>query len=340
MGMSKQMIAEAVDAAELPGLVTKLLDDEHAGWSIGIFGAVGEFMRVGNETVSRCLDLGEQCLVTERGGIRIDLHANPTILAYNTLSGDGYTWTNSLAFCVPVRRSPWQQRVRAIGFDSAALRGEDRDAVLFDLGIGIGRVRFCLRTRDHRLINTLRALEGKPARGALAGEVMAEVLRAQPHRVLVSPAGRIEVFSRIPGPGDVSPEGPHTHLLPDLIRKGRTHDSNMPIPQGYQPVMMLHPGPVRHDPGSGRAVVDPDRDADFDDLLERYGLPEETRIRSAVEAAVASGIKPADFDWPKTRRGRAVARVALRRIAHRRPDALLAAWRAHYDHTRPRQESP
>ena len=81
-----------------------------------------------------------------------------------------------------------------------------------------------------------------------------------------------------------------------------------------------------------RVPFEPELDADFRKLLDRHGLPGEARIRAGVEAAVASGTRPDAFAWPTTRRGRAVARLTLRRIAQRSPGDLVAAWRAHHDH--------
>ncbi len=37
----------------------------------------------------------------------------------------------------------------------------------------------------------------------------------------------------------VTPEGPHTHLLPDLL-DGTTHDARVAIPEGRTPCLTLH----------------------------------------------------------------------------------------------------
>ncbi len=45
---------------------------------------------------------------------------------------------------------------------------------------------------------------------------MAMILAANPHRVFLSRLGRIEVYQPIPPPSGKSPQGPHTHVLPQL----------------------------------------------------------------------------------------------------------------------------
>jgi len=279
--MPGEMSIEHRYASGYAALVGRLLDDTRHGWSIGTFGAVGEFVRDDDEPATRTITTSAQCLYTARAAIRINLDVEPRMLAYDTLSGDGESWGHSLAFCLPIPDKARRGVIQSLGHDTDAVRDEDRDAAIFDLGAGIGHVRFCLRTRDARLIDTLLALQNQDVFGPHGGALMADVMRAQPHRVLISPAGRIEVFAAIPPPDGESPEGPHTHLLPKLIQSGRTHDANAPIP---------------------------------------------------VEAAVASGTRPDAFAWPTTRRGRAVARLTLRRIAQRSPGDLVAAWRAHHDH--------
>lgn len=312
-------------------LVTQLLDDARHGWSIGVFGAVGEFIRDSDERLDRHGDALAHCLVTPRAAIRVLLNCRPLIVPYDTLSSDGETWGHSVAFCLPLDRSDEVDGIREMGPDVDAVCADDRDARLFDLGVGIGRVRFCLRTRDVRLIEVLRAMQGQSPFSAQGGELMTETLRAQPHRIALSPAGRIEVYADIPPPDGASPEGPHTHLLPKLLQTGRTHDANAPIPEGYQPVLHLSPRSPWRD-GMGRATpYDEGLDRDFLALLKHYGSADEARITAEVEKAIAAGIAPDAFEWPDTRRGRAVARLTLRRLAQRAPGDHVTAWRRHFD---------
>lgn len=312
-------------------LVTQLLDDTRHGWSIGVFGAVGEFIRDSDEALDRREDALTHCLVTPRAAIRLLLDCKPLVVPYDTLSSDGETWGHAVAFCLPLERSQEVDGIHESGTDVDAIRAVDRDALLFDLGVGIGSVRFCLRTRDSRLIEVLRAMQGQSPFSERGAELLTETLRAQPNRVALSPAGRIEVYADIPPPDGLSPEGPHTHLLPKLLESGRTHDANAPIPEGYQPVLQLSPRSPWRDEMGRRTPFDEVLDREFLYLLQRFGSTDEARIRTEVEGAIAAGVSPDDFEWPDTRRGRTVGRLTLRRLAQRAPSGQLNSWRKHFD---------
>lgn len=325
-------------AGNYAALMDELLDDARHGWSMGTFGAVGEFIRDDDEPVTRTRTATERCLHTARAAIRVKLDIAPHLIAYDTLLGDGgclagdrESWGHTLAVCLPLPENAHRGVIESLGQDTDAVRAEDREAAIFDLGVGIGPVRFCLRTRDPGLIDTLRGMQNQDVFGPHGGALMADVMRAQPHRVVISPAGRIEVFAAIPPFDGESPEGPHTHLLPQLVRLARTHDSNAPIPPGFQPVLMFHPRSPWHDATGRRVPFDSGLNDDFLRLLDLHGLPDEASIRSGVESAIAWGVRPDTFAWPDTRRGRAVARLTLRRIAQRSPGALVTAWRVYHD---------
>lgn len=315
-------------------LIDQMLADPRHGWSIGTFGAVAEFMRDDEEEARVTRDGDAISIVTPRAGIRVSPLEELRPIAFDTLSSDGETWGQSGLFCLPRPRDMDHAGVRWLGKDAEALREEDRDADLFDLGVGRGHVRFCVRTRDADYIAALKAIEGKDVFGPEGGAAMGETLRAQPHRVAISPAGRVEVYAPIPLPGGSSPEGPHTHLLPKMVASGKTHASNSPVPEGWQPVLSLHPRTPWRDAMGRRVPFDAELDALFEGVLARFALPEDREVRREVEQAVAAGTEPSAFAWPNTRRGRTEARITLRRLAvnDMGSDAgHVAGWRQLYD---------
>lgn len=303
-------------------LIVDLALDPANAWSIGSFGAIGEFMRERDEPVRIVREDAMIEIVTARGGMRI-VDANLAGLAWDTLSKDGETWGHAMAFCAPVP-APEPRFIRALGCDAAALREEDRNAQFFDLGVGHGCVRMALRTEAPALIDALKAGEGKALMEQ--AEVMPLVLKHQPHRVLLSPAGRVEVYQPIPLPGGKSPEGPHTHLLPKLIAKERPHSSNTPIPTGWQAALNMHPkSPWRTLLGE-RHPYERETDAAFQPLLELFALPEDVIVERELRAA----IETQNLRWPETRRGRHKARIVLRRL-HAAGDDRVKSWRALHD---------
>ncbi len=314
-------------------LLSTAIGDVRNGWSIGTFGAIGEFMRDRDEPFERLRSVDGEKIVTARGALEVHRLEEAVPIAYDTLSGDGETWGHAVAFCLPRPAGDRPPGVTCLGADSGALRREDADALLFDLGIGLGHVRMCVRTRDQELSAALRALEGASLLSREGAGAMGLILKTSPHRVVFSPLARIEVYAPIPGPAEHSPSGPHTHVLPKLLAAGRTHGANAPIPAGLQPVLMLHPRSPWRDAAGRRTAFDSGLNQDFERLLASYGLPEDKQVRVATEAAVLAGADPAAHPWPHTRRGRAQARITLRRLAQRLGSGAVADWRKLYDRT-------
>lgn len=307
--------------------IADLALDPANGWSIGSFGAIGEFVRDPDEPVEirRATDRIE--LVTPRGALRIAPTGALVPIGWDTLSGDGESWGHALAFCCPCPQGG-ARGVRALGPDGQALRPEDRGHRLFDLGVGCGAIVMAVRTADAGLTAALDAAEGAALLACPAA--MGEVLRAQPHRVLLSPAGRIEVYQPIPPADGASPAGPHTHLLPKLIAKDRPHSANTPIPAGLQSALSLHPPSPWRTAAGERHPFRPDIDAAFAPLLKDHGLAEDAQVDAAVRRLVAHGAAPAAADWPQTRRGRTKARIVLRRL-EATGDERVRPWRALFD---------
>ncbi|CAM3240652.1 hypothetical protein SAMN04488021_13427 [Paracoccus aminovorans] len=301
------------------------------GWSMGSFGAIAEFHHVAGDPAATPLP---GCgIVTARGGIRLENIAAIRPVAWEGLSPRPHRWQQGVALCLPEGETGTARRsvLTELGPDTGALRDQDREAVLFDLGLDQPQVDFCVRTSDPALIAALRAECG---RGVFESHAMAAILPAHPHRVALTGIGRVEVFQKIGGPdtGGVSPPGPHTHVLPKLLRSRRTHSANTPIPPGLVPVAGLHPeSPVMDTMGADRDF-DAAAFADFQRMLAEWGDGGRNALKARVWAALAEGVAPGDFPPPDDRHARTALRVALRQAERRDgPSPALAAWRAAFD---------
>ena len=146
------------------------------------------------------------------------------------------------------------------------------------------------------------------------------ILAANPHRVFISRLGRIEVYQPIPPPSGKSPEGPHTHVLPKLLKSGRTHPATEPVPEGLVPCAHLYPPhPARDGLGEARPF-DAARHHAFQQMIEpRSAIPDIAIKRRVVDAVLAGE--------PPTGRGRRSPRPTSIRIALRQMKAAGHARR-------------
>ncbi len=318
---------------DLADVIRQQLDDPETGWTMGSFGAIAEFHHVtGDPAASADEPLSR---VTDRGGVRITALDRALPVAYETLSPKPHRWAQAVALCLPEHQAAMARRDRLteLGPDAKALLAADRNAVLFDMGLSQPQVDFCIRTGDPALLKVLRGAEGKSLFEA-DNPAMPAILAAHPHRVAITRLGRVEVYQKIGGPetGGKSPEGPHTHVLPKLLRAGRTHSANTPIPEGWVPCGSFHPG----SPVAGRLGEDRDFDPAtfeaFQTLLAAWGRPDYQSAKAAAWTALRDAVMPAQHVEPETRLARTGLRNAIRQWRRQHGDsALLRAWAVQFD---------
>ncbi|MEM9358101.1 MAG: hypothetical protein AAGB04_18020 [Pseudomonadota bacterium] len=320
----------------------KALLDPEVGWSMGSFGALAEFHQDPDEPAVSPTDYA-MSRATDRGAIRLnaDAVARCTPVAYEQLARNRQRWGQGMALCLAEGQAQGARRsaLTQLGPDNDAVRQSDRGALLFDMGLDLQQCDFCIRTRNEELISVLVGNEGRslfdsnnPAMGA--------ILRHHPHRVALTPLGRVEVFQKIGGPdtGGKSPPGPHTHVLPNLMRAKKTHAANITVPVGLTPCAYLHPGnPLVDGHGQPRSYRADLADA-FANMFETYAPDDLKILKSDLSAAIAAGTSPGEFAEPSSRAARLTLRVGLRQLAQsarhfedQKKLSIIQAWLERFD---------
>lgn len=289
----------------LRDLIRGLLAEPEAGWSLGTFGAAAEFRRGSDEPAWPLAD-GRLGLRTDRGGIALDIRPDLVAVAYETAVPGG--WSHAVALCLPHSALPRPHRgvVTARGPDRAALDPAGRDACLFDLGLGRGPVAILARAGDAQGFARLRALAGAPLPDP-EGFVADLGRPGEPALVFAGPLGRVEVLRSGPTPG--AGPGPRAHLVPRVLRLGRTHVATAPIPLGLVPCAHIEPPHPLRDGSGTPCPFRPSPHAAFQAILARWGNPALVALkRHRLGLGPDPGLAP-------DRRTRAVARVAAAQIA-------------------------
>tara|TARA_R110001592_G_scaffold330696_1_gene612982 strand:- start:15519 stop:16574 length:1056 start_codon:yes stop_codon:yes gene_type:complete len=322
------------DFTDAVALVQRHLKTATTGWSIGSFGVIAEFHRDADEAAEVLVSSGGGAVVTGKGAIRIDLKGDATVFPYETPSRNRARWNQGVNICLPddgAGRMAGRVGLTEIGPDGDAVREEDRDAVLFDLGLGLPHVDACVRTGDPDLIEALRAHAGADML-SFEGPAMTAVIATSPHRVFLSRLGRVEVYQYIPSQanGLPTPHGPHTHLLPRLAAHQRTHAANVPLPEGRLPCLSMYPANPLSDGLGNARPFDPGAHDAFQDIVQRFAHAGHLRLKRRVTEAVRQGqmIDMPDMD----RMHRALVRVCLRQIRCTNGETdTLACWRQMYE---------
>ncbi len=297
-----------------------------SGWSIGTYGVLAEFARAPDEPA----EVSGTGVLTARGAIRLEggaaIGAAPGAIAYEVLSAQPGLWHHGVLFTLPAQTGelPARRGITELGPDRAAVRPGDRAATLFDLGFGSTAFAFCVRTADPALTAALRRAAGTPLLAA-GRELAAALVAASPHRVACSRLARIEVYQPIAPEGGATPTGPHTHLLPRLLRPHQACSANIRLPDGALPGLALYPPhPAKDEAGVPKPFSHAEHAA-FQTVFERFADGEARAAKAAVVAGVAAGAMPDRL--PATRIGRQAARIALRQLRLTGAAApALAAW--------------
>ncbi|HEV2510859.1 DUF6925 family protein [Bosea sp. (in: a-proteobacteria)] len=324
-------------ADDVTSLIRQELATATTQWNLGTFGAIAEFLRDPGEPVDLSDGPDRLLAVTDRGGIGFNDLSQVRLFASETAVGSG--WSHRIALCLPEAACAMNRRsvLTELGPDEAALRPQDRAGILFDMGLGTLQVDICIRTEDPELIATLRSVAGKslfepgnPAMGA--------IVTKGPHRVFISRAGRCEVYQPIPPADGRSPEGPHTHVLPQLLRNGRTHAATEPVPNGWVPFAHLVPAHPLKDAMARPRPWDGAAHERFQALLAATGDPELTALKQKLLEAIRSGSDPAGFREPANKFARHTLRVALRQLRAGSPLPGLSRWLEAFDKQEPASE--
>ena len=323
---------------DLVALVHDYLADPDTAWSVASFGAIAEFHADDGPADAIQIERDDRggSAITGSGALRITLTSDTQFIPYEILTKRPAYWMQGGNFCLPEARAVRDKRatLTELGPDRQALRYQDKDGVLFDLGLALPSVTAMVRISDPTLIQRLRDFDGvsllnTEGRGH---EAFALLTQESPHRVFESQLGRVEVYSPIPPPDGQTGAGCHTHILPDLLAAGQTHSANVPVPDGLFPCLQIFPpNPVLTSAGEVRPYLDRKRFERFQTLLQRYGLPDLVAAKHLARTGVETFIAPPDSDT-FNRAERTAIRVALRQLAYEFPEnPNLAQWQSAFE---------
>jgi len=223
---------------DIQTFVERTLADGRGTWVMGVVGAVAEFVPAAGETIELHA-VGSTLRAKTRNGA-LSMRIDDDVRA---LTCDPPGLNTPPRVILAVKRARGRLRVahgvQDLGEDVGALL-PDVGTQLFDLGLGRKDARFCVRVAPGPSRAVLDKAAGVPFAQALpriAGPLVAE----SPTRVVESALGRIEVQGQIPPPDARSPDGPHTHLMPDHLASGRALPLGMDLPRAYVPGAIFYP---------------------------------------------------------------------------------------------------
>lgn len=223
---------------DVRAFVAKSLVADRGTWVMGVVGAVAEFTAPAEAEIDVTVEGNDVIGRTLNGAVRMTINDTVRALTFD-LPGQQAEPRIVLALKRECGRLSVSRGLADLGEDDGALL-PDPGTRLFDLGLARKEARFCVRVAGGAARDALErsvALPFSQSLPRIAGALIAE----SPTRVVETALGRIEVQGQIPPPDAQSPDGPHTHLLPDHLVTGRALPVGMDLPRAYLPGAIFYP---------------------------------------------------------------------------------------------------
>jgi predicted Fe-S protein YdhL (DUF1289 family) len=237
MGLSVHHFGWSIE--DLRAFIKETFRPDGGTWVSGVNGAIAEFCICADDDLH--IELNDRRITARTRGGAISLSLQDHVAALAIGSADSAS-RGIVVLAVPrvlTGRFP-DGGLASLGEDTEAIQPDERRATLYDFGLGRAAGAFCVRTSSPALKASLDACLGVEWQHVLSLKG-ADILAESPVRVVRNPIGRIEVYSKIPEPGGVSPAGPHTHFLPAQIATGGDLPATIQIPSAYVPCAIYYP---------------------------------------------------------------------------------------------------
>jgi hypothetical protein len=314
-----------LNQSNIISLFQSYISEGKNAFSVGGVGAIAEFQDESPDIT--IIDDKYFRLQSHLGQFSVKFNGEENTLAYENRAAEKGNWQCGLVFTLPKKTCFLHSHevLTELGEDKEASDPLARKHLLFDLGTGIPNMRFCIRTDDNDLIRMLREHEGK---SIIAQEhpALEAIINASPHRIVTSKIARIEVFQKIDR--HRTPIGPHTHLLPKLIKLRRLVASNIPISSDQVPQFTVYPEHSLIDQFGHRIKFDQISFDKFQLTLKKYGCAKFYKEKLRLRAALANKVKPCDYTPPSSKIERTAFEIELRQQAYLNADTdYINEWR-------------
>lgn len=204
-------------------------------WVVGAPGAVAEFPSFDGAPINVSVEAG--VITAERPDAAFRLAITDKVRAF------AFTDGGPIVLGLPRGRAAFPSsasELKPLGPDTGAIGEAHRNDMLFDIGIGRRYTRFCVRSNNEELLSSLSKIGGQHWSNFMP-IMLSQFIAVSPHRVVETAAARIEIFAKIPGPGESSPNGAHTHFLAEFLKSGDEIPPSLAPPDYAAPVAIFYP---------------------------------------------------------------------------------------------------
>lgn len=297
--------------SEIKNLILESANKPSTSWAIVRNGIVAEFSIVPGDDVKTSFKGNKLHIKTQRASLSLEFDNSISAIIAESGAHGCSPWTQNIYLTIP------SEHAQMAGRDKLTFLGDfNEDSVagkLWDLGVGN-------KTVDAYIIadsDTHHLLKHKEEQNILNDpKFLRELVQHSPIRFFKSKFASILVKQKIPLSESDENDGPHTHLLPSLMKNKKRFLS--PVPENVEPIIQVSPFVSVID-GNGQFYKWGGFDNDkFQKLLQKHGdnayTFRKTQLLQKVITCIKSGDVQEIFEQYKDDKNQDKIRIILAQI--------------------------
>lgn len=268
-----------VDAAE----ITK------SSWAIVRDGVVAEFSVVLGDKPIKTFENNTLKIDTHRATLCVNFDESVKAVVAESGAHGCSPWTQHVYLCIQKDQAKMscRNKLTYLGkFDNGVDKGD-----LWDLGVGNQTLDACIIAKDESTNDLLKQKEGQYIIDD--PNFLRELVIHSPPRLFQTKFAYILVRQKIPLTEKEELEGPHTHLLPPIIKSKKHFE--VPVPEDMVPIIQTDPfGSVIDGNGDFHAWNGFENDS-FQMFLQKYGSPQYVTLKNEIKQKIIGCLSNRDF---------------------------------------------
>lgn len=220
--------------------VRESISNRRGRWVIGGPEAAATFSTVDDQETKVVADTESIAVIARTRDAAFRLRVTEKLRAF------AFAGTGAIVLGLPKARAavPSRSVIHDLGSDAGATDEKCRGGRLFDIGLGYTSRRYCLRTGDTDLIETLLKGCGRHWSEVIPA-IEAEIRRVSPVRIAETAVARIEVSAPITSVPDRESQGSFPISLPSYLKwsaaANEAFSATLMLPDFALPVAAFHP---------------------------------------------------------------------------------------------------
>ena len=219
---------------DIKNLILESAKKNSTSWAIVRSGIVAEFSIVPGDDIQTSFKDNMLKIQTQRASLSLEFDESISAIVAESGAHGCSPWTQNIYLVIPKDQAQMSCRDKLTFLGN--FKEDSVDGRLWDLGVGNKTIDACIITDN----DTHLLLKQRESQHILDDpKFLRKLVQHSPVRLFKSKFATILVKQKIPLSESDEIDGPHTHLLPPIIKKGKQFLS--PIPDTMESIIQVNP---------------------------------------------------------------------------------------------------